>query len=150
MWGHKYTLTSPCCFCIQMFKVFFCVLGWEFVSFLNYGQNWCFSSNNAIKVYADIFVPCCCSRSFGNASLTHHLVVMDELVRRDKNHPSVVMWSVANEPAAEMPPADYYFKWVLVVLLRCEAVNGSSHYAHTDLASPFWIQGPSLRMESLG
>ncbi|XP_058483956.1 beta-glucuronidase [Solea solea] len=52
-------------------------------------------------------------RSFGNASLTHHLVVMDELVRRDKNHPSVVMWSVANEPAAEMPPADLYFKTLI-------------------------------------
>nr|XP_020505633.1 beta-glucuronidase [Labrus bergylta] len=52
-------------------------------------------------------------RSFGNASLTHHLFVMDELVRRDKNHPSVVMWSVANEPAAEMPPAEYYFKTLI-------------------------------------
>ncbi|XP_056299466.1 beta-glucuronidase [Pseudoliparis swirei] len=51
--------------------------------------------------------------SFGNASLTNHLVVMDELVRRDKNHPSVVMWSVANEPAAEMPPADFYLKTVI-------------------------------------
>ncbi|XP_066552206.1 beta-glucuronidase [Amia ocellicauda] len=52
-------------------------------------------------------------RSFGNESLAHHLVVMEELVRRDKNHPSVVMWSVANEPAAEMPPADFYFKSVI-------------------------------------
>uniref|UniRef100_A0A8D3BR16 Beta-glucuronidase n=1 Tax=Scophthalmus maximus TaxID=52904 RepID=A0A8D3BR16_SCOMX len=52
-------------------------------------------------------------RSFGNASLAHHLVVMDELVRRDKNHPSVVMWSVANEPAAEMPPAELYFKTLI-------------------------------------
>ncbi|XP_062289932.1 beta-glucuronidase [Scomber scombrus] len=52
-------------------------------------------------------------RSFGNASLAHHLVVMDELVRRDKNHPSVVMWSVANEPAAEMPPAEFYFKTLI-------------------------------------
>ncbi|XP_065107169.1 beta-glucuronidase [Paramisgurnus dabryanus] len=49
-------------------------------------------------------------RSFGNASLAHHLTVMKELVRRDKNHPSVVMWSVANEPAAEMQPAGFYFK----------------------------------------
>ncbi|XP_071316435.1 beta-glucuronidase [Trachinotus anak] len=52
-------------------------------------------------------------RSFGNASLTHHLNVMDELVSRDKNHPSVVMWSVANEPAAEMPPAEFYFKTLI-------------------------------------
>ncbi|XP_028838377.1 beta-glucuronidase isoform X1 [Denticeps clupeoides] len=49
-------------------------------------------------------------QSFENASLAHHLVVMEELVRRDKNHPSVVMWSVANEPAAEMPPAGPYIK----------------------------------------
>ncbi|XP_074529172.1 beta-glucuronidase [Halichoeres trimaculatus] len=52
-------------------------------------------------------------RSYGNASLAHHLFVMDELVRRDKNHPSVVMWSVANEPASEMSPAENYFKTVI-------------------------------------
>ncbi|XP_036976445.1 beta-glucuronidase [Acanthopagrus latus] len=52
-------------------------------------------------------------RSFGNASLAHHLDVMDELVRRDKNHPSVVMWSVANEPASEMPPAEFYFETLI-------------------------------------
>ncbi|XP_029468157.1 beta-glucuronidase [Rhinatrema bivittatum] len=50
--------------------------------------------------------------SFGNKSLTHHLVVMEELVRRDKNRPAVVMWSVANEPFSELPSADYYFKTV--------------------------------------
>uniref|UniRef100_UPI003AB0E4A4 beta-glucuronidase isoform X2 n=1 Tax=Centroberyx gerrardi TaxID=166262 RepID=UPI003AB0E4A4 len=52
-------------------------------------------------------------RSFRNASLAHHLVVMDEMVRRDKNHPSVVMWSVANEPASEVPPAGLYFKTLI-------------------------------------
>ncbi|XP_029028745.1 beta-glucuronidase [Betta splendens] len=52
-------------------------------------------------------------RSYGNASLKHHLDVMDELVRRDKNHASVVMWSVANEPASEMGPAEHYFKTVI-------------------------------------
>ncbi|XP_015501829.1 beta-glucuronidase isoform X2 [Parus major] len=51
--------------------------------------------------------------SFGNKSLQHHLAVMEELVRRDKNRPSVVMWSVANEPASELPPAAHYFKTVI-------------------------------------
>lgn len=37
-------------------------------------------------------------------------MVMEELIRRDKNRPSVVMWSVANEPASELLPAAYYFK----------------------------------------
>ena len=30
--------------------------------------------------------------------LAHHLKVMTEIVNRDQNHPSVVMWSVGNEP----------------------------------------------------
>lgn len=52
----------------------------------------------------------CRSQSYGNRSLQHHLEVMEELVRRDRNHPAVVMWSVANEPASFLPPAGYYFK----------------------------------------
>ncbi len=35
---------------------------------------------------------------FGSELLANHLTVMKELVNRDKNRPSVVMWSVANEP----------------------------------------------------
>ena len=42
--------------------------------------------------------------------LTHHLAVMTELVGRDKNHPSVVMWSVGNEPRSYRSSAGKYFK----------------------------------------
>ncbi|XP_017268026.1 beta-glucuronidase [Kryptolebias marmoratus] len=51
--------------------------------------------------------------SFGNVSLAHHQDVMGELVRRDKNHPSVVMWSVANEPFSVLPQSEYYLKTVI-------------------------------------
>ncbi|XP_038670030.1 beta-glucuronidase [Scyliorhinus canicula] len=51
--------------------------------------------------------------SFGNKSLAHHLTVMEELVHRDKNRPSVVMWSVANEPASGLPQANHYFKRII-------------------------------------
>uniref|UniRef100_A0AAR2L7P5 Beta-glucuronidase n=1 Tax=Pygocentrus nattereri TaxID=42514 RepID=A0AAR2L7P5_PYGNA len=79
--------------------------------------------------------------SFGNESLAHHLVVMEELVRRDKNHPSVVMWSVANEPAAEMPPAAFYFKQLVAhtkSLDRTRPVTfiTDSNYAR-DLGAPY-------------
>ncbi|XP_034994652.1 beta-glucuronidase [Zootoca vivipara] len=53
------------------------------------------------------------SINFGNKSLQHHLIVMEELIRRDKNRPSVVMWSVANEPASSLAPAGSYFKEVI-------------------------------------
>ncbi|XP_055993627.1 beta-glucuronidase isoform X2 [Sorex fumeus] len=79
--------------------------------------------------------------SFSNESLQHHLEVMDELVRRDKNHPAVVMWSVANEPASYLPPAGHYFK---TLIAHTKALDPSrpvtfvtnSHYGE-DLGAPF-------------
>lgn len=39
-----------------------------------------------------------------------HISVMNELVRRDKNRPSVIMWSVGNEPKSSQDAAEKYFK----------------------------------------
>lgn len=33
-----------------------------------------------------------------------------ELIARDKNHPSVIAWSITNEPASQEPGADSYFE----------------------------------------
>ena len=49
----------------------------------------------------------------------HHQDVIKELVARDKNHPSVVMWCVANEPASEEDGAYEYFK-PLIELMKEE------------------------------
>ena len=48
--------------------------------------------------------------NFVNKTLQHHLEVMKELVSRDMNHPSVVMWSIANEPASNLQESEPYFK----------------------------------------
>lgn len=47
-----------------------------------------------------------------NATLDHHLQVTTELILRDRNHPSVVMWSLANEPNTELKASEAYFKSV--------------------------------------
>jgi len=39
-----------------------------------------------------------------------HARAIRELVARDKNHPSVVLWSIANEPESETPEAEEYFR----------------------------------------
>ena len=39
-----------------------------------------------------------------------HAQAIRELVARDKNHPSVVLWSIANEPESETPGAEEYFR----------------------------------------
>ena len=39
-----------------------------------------------------------------------HAQAIRELVARDKNHPSVVLWSIANEPESDTEGAEAYFK----------------------------------------
>ncbi len=46
----------------------------------------------------------------GDATQAAHLRAIRELVARDKNHPSVVMWSIANEPDSARPEARPYFE----------------------------------------
>ncbi|MFI4910108.1 MAG: beta-glucuronidase [Sedimentisphaeraceae bacterium JB056] len=48
-----------------------------------------------------------------NDTLQHHIDTMTDLVKRDKNHPSVIMWSVANEAATEEEAALAYFEKVI-------------------------------------
>lgn len=65
------------------------------------------------NLYFSFAVFHCCRNNLINDTLQHHLDVMAELVRRDKNRPSVVLWSVANEPASNYPQAEAYFKTVI-------------------------------------
>jgi beta-glucuronidase len=39
-----------------------------------------------------------------------HAQAIHELVARDKNHPSVVLWSIANEPESDTEEAEKYFR----------------------------------------
>ncbi|MDD3275790.1 MAG: beta-glucuronidase [Kiritimatiellales bacterium] len=42
-------------------------------------------------------------------TLAHHKKLMAELIKRDKNHPCVVMWNIANEPIVNEKKAGEYF-----------------------------------------
>ena len=53
----------------------------------------------------------------------HHQEVIKELVARDKNHPCVVMWNVANEPASEEEGADTYFKPLIELFRQLDPQN---------------------------
>ncbi|KAK7058721.1 hypothetical protein SK128_008184, partial [Halocaridina rubra] len=50
---------------------------------------------------------------FDEALMNTHISVMQELVRRDKNRPSVIMWSVGNEPVSSQAAAKDYFSNVV-------------------------------------
>jgi len=49
-------------------------------------------------------------RVFSDKLLKKHTTSLAELIKRDKNRPSVIMWSIANEPRSDQLEADSYFK----------------------------------------
>ena len=48
--------------------------------------------------------------TFSDVTMRHHKAVMREMTSRDYNHPSVVMWSVANGPKSNTEATANYFK----------------------------------------
>nr|XP_045617692.1 beta-glucuronidase-like isoform X2 [Procambarus clarkii] len=51
---------------------------------------------------------------FGEVLMNKHISVMQEMVHRDKNRPSVIMWSVGNEPQSNQNASKEYFSKVVL------------------------------------
>lgn len=73
--------------------------------------------------------------AFGGATREAHAQHLREMIARDKNHPSVVMWSIANEPDAKDPAARDYFA-PLVALTRELDPSRPVTYANMIRARP--------------
>jgi beta-glucuronidase len=56
------------------------------------------------------FPPTFSVETIGDAARETHARAIRELVARDKNHPSVVLWSIANEPESDTEAAEEYFR----------------------------------------
>lgn len=70
--------------------------------------------------------------NFSNESLAHHLEVMREMVRRDKNRPAVIMWSVANEPRTQNRLSVPYFKSVIDLTRSLDPTRLVTYVIGTD------------------
>ena len=66
-----------------------------------------------------------------------HAQAIRELIARDKNHPSVVLWSIANEPESDTPEAEDYFRPLFDVARQPTrpALSASSTWASHRTAS---------------
>jgi beta-glucuronidase len=64
-----------------------------------------------------------------------HAQVIRELVARDKNHPCVVLWSIANEPESDSEAAEHYFR-PLFSLTRQSDPTRPVGFANDMLAPP--------------
>lgn len=69
-----------------------------------------------------------------NTSIAHEQGIR-ELISRDKNHPSIVMWVIANEPAAQEEGAREYFE-PLAKLARELEPSRPITYANQGAATP--------------
>lgn len=52
------------------------------------------------------------TENFSPILLARHRESLSELIRRDKNRPSVIAWSIANEPRTQLNAAEDYFRLV--------------------------------------
>jgi len=59
----------------------------------------------------------------GEGSQAHLLQVIREMVERDRNHPCVVMWCVANEAATEEPESVPYFRPCLDLFRKLDSTR---------------------------
>uniref|UniRef100_A0A1I7XGY4 Glyco_hydro_2_C domain-containing protein n=1 Tax=Heterorhabditis bacteriophora TaxID=37862 RepID=A0A1I7XGY4_HETBA len=83
-------------------------------------------------------------KGFPKANNLLHMKMLEEMIERDKNHPSVIMWSLANEPHTEKKESRIYFKYsVLYQKYNCH--RNLVDYAHAlDKTRPVTIvYGPT-------
>lgn len=50
--------------------------------------------------------------SYNDELLRNHKANLEQLIHRDRNHPSVIMWSIANEARSDLGNAGPYFSEV--------------------------------------
>lgn len=67
-------------------------------------------SKKCIRLKEAIIFKYFVSSIFSPSLLEKHKDSLTELIRRDKNRPSVIMWSISNEPRTQYAAADNYFK----------------------------------------
>lgn len=67
--------------------------------------------NNGIMVIAEC--PAVGLNSFSDTKLMLHKQILLEMMQRDHHHPSIIMWSIANEPQSQLDKARAYFKSLL-------------------------------------
>lgn len=66
----------------------------------------------------------------------HHREVIRDLIKRDKNHACVVMWSIANEPGSAEPGAGAYFKPLFDLCRELDPQKRPVTYVNIMISAP--------------
>jgi beta-glucuronidase len=68
-------------------------------------------------------MPVFCEEHVNDKTLENHCRLLTELYRRDKNHPCVIMWSVANEPDSSENNSLPYFEKVAATIRALDSTR---------------------------
>jgi beta-glucuronidase len=74
-------------------------------------------------------------KTVNDATREAHRQALRELIARDRNHPSVVVWSIANEPESGTPESRAYFEPLVAEARRLDASRPVG-FANVMLAPP--------------
>lgn len=77
---------------------------------------------------------------FSQATLEHHKQVLTERISRDRNHPSVLMWLVANEPLSNTKEASSYFREVFNFIRSLAAGRPLTFTTYMNVGSDKCVQ----------
>jgi beta-glucuronidase len=69
-----------------------------------------YADRNGILVIAETPLVGLCERLYRPDVLERSLQIIDQMVKRDQNHPSVIAWSLANEPRIDSENGRAFFK----------------------------------------
>ena len=83
----------------------------------------------------------------GIGTFEHHREVIRDLIDRDKNHPCVVMWSLANEPDSDSPGAYEYFKPLFDLARACDPQKTSVYDRVYEGA--YWKEDVTIRLSDV-
>lgn len=71
-------------------------------------------------------------RNFRDDVLNKALCVLKEMISRDKNHPSIIMWSLANEPCPDCDEADVFFKTLAETARKLDDTRPITYVTHME------------------
>ena len=87
------------------------------------GQNLALIGGISGKQMGPTFSP----ETISTAGQETHAQAIRELVARDKNHPSVVLWSITNEPESNTPEAEDYFRPLFALTRELDPTRPVGH-----------------------
>lgn len=72
------------------------------------------------------------SRNYTKEVLDKAVSVIGEMIKRDKNHPSVIMWSLANEPDVGTAEGENFFKVMAETARNLDPTRPITYVAHLE------------------